>query len=59
MYEQMCGCIKKRFVQKWPVCVDMCVNVCVFIASVLIGPAVQCFCTPRYSFGRFVVAPLI
>lgn len=46
---------KRRFVQKWPVCVDTCV----FVPIVLIRPAAQCFCTPHYSFGRFVVAQLI
>lgn len=45
----------KKFVQKWPVCVDTSV----FIPSVLIRPAVECFSTPHYSFGRFVVAQLI
>lgn len=39
----------------WPVCVDTSV----FSPRVLIRPAVECFSTPHYSFGRFVVAQLI
>lgn len=48
---QMCKCIKKKKPgQKGAVSVDV---------RSFIRPAVECFCTPRYSFGRFVVAQLI